>query len=496
MEKYAELIIAKIKHYWHAGKAVGAVFAARGRRAARRFGGVVASSRAGQYVGLCATKLASWPPVARLLQRVQAARVLYRKLTSPPPDPLMMAMTMQMNEVDIDEDPTKLQGNRVFVLIAAFFVLALLWASLTELDEVVRAEGTVVPPSSVQLVQNRLPGSLHTIQARLGDRVEKGDVLFRLEDEDVIANFDDNEITRLASLAMISRLRAEADALETAAFPEWLEKAAPEIVSNERSAFEKRRLAFNARLAVIQRQIRENAGLADNLKQKIEIYKPLVEAGHEARLVLVDLEGQHQQANLQAERARDEYEATISNFRAEAARELSEVRTRADQAGAREDAFRAKVRHADVRAPASGIVSVVHVQTVGAVVDAGTVLAEIVPDEQALLVKARVLAEDISGVYVDQTAQVALSAYDVSRYGNLEGRVQRIASNTTIEEGQAPYYQTMVEVPNLKFSKSDEKVEIVPGMTVVIDIIGKKRSVLSYILTPLNRASGVVFRER
>ena len=94
------------------------------------------------------------------------------------------------------------------------------------------------------------------------------------------------------------------------------------------------------------------------------------------------------------------------------------------------------------------------------------------------------------------SALFALSAYDVSRYGNLEGRVQRIASNTTIEEGQAPYYQTMVEVPNLKFSKSDEKVEIVPGMTVVIDIIGKKRSMLSYILTPLNRASGVVFRER
>ena len=202
------------------------------------------------------------------------------------------------------------------------------------------------------------------------------------------------------------------------------------------------------------------------------------------------------QASLQAERARDEYAATISNFKAEAARELAEVRTRANQAGAREDAFRAKVRHAEVRAPASGVVSVVHVQTVGAVVDAGTVLAEIVPDEQALLVKARVLAEDISGVYVDQLAQVALSAYDVSRYGNLEGRVQRIASNTTIEEGQAPYYQTMVEVPNPKFSKSAEKVEIVPGMTVVIDIIGKKRSVLSYIMTPLNRASGVVFRER
>ena len=74
--------------------------------------------------------------------------------------------------------------------------------------------------------------------------------------------------------------------------------------------------------------------------------------------------------------------------------------------------------------------------------------------------------------------------------------MQRIASNTTIEEGQAPYYQTMVEVPNPKFSKSAEKVEIVPGMTVVIYIIGKKRSVLSYIMAPLDHASGVVFRER
>ena len=101
--------------------------------------------------------------------------------------------------------------------------------------------------------------------------------------------------------------------------------------------------------------------------------------------------------------------------------------------------------------------SVVHVQTVGAVVDAGTVLAEIVPDEQALLIKARVLAEDISGVYVDQLAQVALSAYDVSRYGNLEGRVQRIAGNTTIEEGQAPYYQTMVRCRIRDFRKARKK---------------------------------------
>jgi HlyD family type I secretion membrane fusion protein len=207
-----------------------------------------------------------------------------------------------------------------------------------------------------------------------------------------------------------------------------------------------------------------------------------------ARLTLVEAEGEYNAA-------RDEYEAVVANFRAEAARELAEVKTRANQAGAREDAFRAKVRHADVRAPADGIVTAVHVKTVGAVVQAGTVLAEIVPDEQAVLVQARILSEDIGGVYPGQIAQVSLSAYDVSRYGNLEGEVQRIAQNTTQEQNMPPFYETLIAIPKPKLSKSDDEVEIVPGMTVMVDLIGQKRTVLNYIMTPLNRAAGVAFRE-
>ena len=105
------------------------------------------------------------------------------------------------------------------------------------------------------------------------------------------------------------------------------------------------------------------------------------------------------------------------------------------------------------------------------------------------------MSEDIGSIFPGQVAQVALSAYDVSCYGNLEGSVQRIAPNTTQEENMPPYYETMISVPVAKLSKSDEEVDIVPGMTVVVDIIGQKLSVLNYILTPLNRGSGVVFRE-
>ena len=120
---------------------------------------------------------------------------------------------------------------------------------------------------------------------------------------------------------------------------------------------------------------------------------------------------------------------------------------------------------------------------------------EIVPDERHLLVEARIMAEDIGSIHTGQPAQVSLSAYDVSRYGNLEGHVQRIAQNTTQEENFPPYYQTMIAIPEPKLSKSDGPIEIVPGMAVMVDIIGQKHTVLNYIMTPLNRAAGVAFRE-
>ena len=88
-----------------------------------------------------------------------------------------------------------------------------------------------------------------------------------------------------------------------------------------------------------------------------------------------------------------------------------------------------------------------------------------------------------------------MSAYDVSRYGSLEGVVKHIASNTTEREGQPPFYETIITVPDPVFPKIDLTPDIVPGMTAVVDIIGGKRTVLDYILSPLDRAARVAFRE-
>ena len=128
-------------------------------------------------------------------------------------------------------------------------------------------------------------------------------------------------------------------------------------------------------------------------------------------------------------------------------------------------------------------------------VQAGSVLAEIVPEEQGLTIRANLRPENVADVYLGQEARISLSAYDVSRYGSLAGVVKNVASNTTEREGQPPFYETIITVPDPVFTKTGQSAEIIPGMTVVVDIIGGKRTVLDYILTPINKATSVAFRE-
>jgi len=107
---------------------------------------------------------------------------------------------------------------------------------------------------------------------------------------------------------------AEADGEDDVVFDDWLEKHAADVVANERAVFTKRKMALDNRLRVINQQMKENRARAENLKSKIDIFRPLVEQGHEARLTLLDLEGDYDQARLAAERAQKEYDATKSGL--------------------------------------------------------------------------------------------------------------------------------------------------------------------------------------
>ena len=127
-----------------------------------------------------------------------------------------------------------------------------------------------------------------------------------------------------------------------------------------------------------------------------------------------------------------------SQRRAESSGLLVEVQTSLEQAMARQDSLQGRVAYADIKAPETGVISALHIKTVGAVVQAGSVLTEIVPNDAEHVVRAQLLPQDVADVSLGQLARISLSAYVVSRYGALEGEVVHVASNTTEEQNLPP----------------------------------------------------------
>ena len=116
-------------------------------------------------------------------------------------------------------------------------------------------------------------------------------------------------------------------------------------------------------------------------------------------------------------------------------------------------------------------------------------MAEIVPIDDALLVEAYVLPQDIAFLRPDQPVRVKLTAYDFTRYGALEGRILRIGADAVrrSERDEAEVFVIVVRTEGALYDADGAQVRIIPGMTAEIDILAGRRRVIDYLLQPLER---------
>lgn len=165
---------------------------------------------------------------------------------------------------------------------------------------------------------------------------------------------------------------------------------------------------------------------------------------------------------------------------------------------AQEQMNRAKLQldFSKLASPITGIVTLVNPSGPGAVVRAGDVLAEVVPQEEYYLIKAKILPKDVGKVSIGQNARVSYTAYDFSRYGIMEGKVVKIAQNTTKTQQGEIYYDGWVKTQGSTFSKSPIDPNILPGMIAQVDMLGDKRTIFEYIMSPLDRMASRALSER
>jgi adhesin transport system membrane fusion protein len=156
-----------------------------------------------------------------------------------------------------------------------------------------------------------------------------------------------------------------------------------------------------------------------------------------------------------------------------------------------------RVNRTEVRSPVEGIVNKLLINTVGGVIRAGEPMIEITPIEESLFVEARIKPSDIAFISPGQPAIVKITAYDFTVYGGLEGKVEMISSDSSVDEQtKESYYLVTIKTTESTLQKGKDSLPIIPGMVASVDIITGKKSVLSYVLKPIIKARQEALRER
>ena len=151
----------------------------------------------------------------------------------------------------------------------------------------------------------------------------------------------------------------------------------------------------------------------------------------------------------------------------------------------------------DIRSPVDGIVNTLELNTLGAFVQPGAVVAGIVPTSERLLVEARVSPPDVAFIRADQPALIKISAYDFSIFGGLDGNVANITADSLVDQNTGePYYQVRVATEKSALERNGQLHSISPGMIATVEIMTGRKTILSYLMKPINKARDEALRER
>jgi len=402
----------------------------------------------------------------------------------------------------------------VLKLSLALFIVAVLWASIARVDEVVRAQGTAIPSGKVQLVQSFDGGLLQSLDVTEGQKVDKGQLLLTIDDTDFQSNVIRTETELYAALAKSARLIAEVTGSEPV-YDAQLDNR-PALIIQENRLLELRREEYEAEVSISELERRESRQELDNLKrlrvslqdqlrlitQERELNAPLVERGaapaleliridkslSEVQSRLVDNQGQMNRTETKIQRLDRTIERIKSSFKERAQGELAEVNAaiKIAQAGLSSDDARAK--RSQLVSPTAGIIKKIWVTTIGAVIQPGNDIVEVIPLDDEIIFEARVNPKDIGFIKNGSEASVKVTAYEFATYGGLKAHVSQISADTMIDqETGATYYLVRLNVKNTLNDASGNTLPILPGMEASIDIKVSNKSVLSYIFKPLLR---------
>ena len=429
-------------------------------------------------------------------------------------DPDKKVDMLYMHDVDI---AMHRQGHpwafTLSLAVLLFFAVFMLWANTAMIDDVTRGSGQVVPAQGVQPIQSERGGSILEMLVAENDVVEKNQPLVNIANVREESGLKDLE-TRYVELSYaLKRLFAEEQGQDLV-YTEEEQQRYPETAASQTRLFQTRKEQFESQsqllLSQIEQRKREVAEARErkdsyektllSLKKQEETYRPLIGRSVtelealELKNRIITQEGELNSVAQTIARAESGVHAAterLGNLKAERqatiADEINKTRLEQNSVEQQIKAGSEQVTRSDLRSPVRGTVKRILIKKGGVAKPAETIM-EILPTEGALLIEAKFSPVDRGFLFVNQPAMVKVSAYEFSIYGGLEATVIKISQDTIDDKKGEPWYEVQFLTKRSSILYRGEELSILPGMTVTVDVLTDKKSVLSHILGPIRKA--------
>jgi hemolysin D len=432
--------------------------------------------------------------------------------------------------VAIEQRPASPLPRAVLYTLLALFAILLVWACIGKLDIVASAQGKLVPQTYVKIVQPADAGIVKEILVTEGDRVTAGQVLLRLDT--TLSAADSAIVAKEIQLRelQLRRIDAELSGRPMIGAEHDRSQLLEEVMAQGSARSRAYEDALQTERALLE-QAEEELESARAQVVKLEKLMPIFSQEEEslAKLAAQGLVPKFQYSEKQRERieteqnlasqrrtalsitsriaeSRGRIARVTSDYRQQLLTERVEAQTTLDKARQELAKQEHRGRLNELRAPQDGVIKDVATYTVGAVVSAGTVLMRLVPIEEDLVAEVMIRNEDVGFVHEGQNVKVKLAAFPFQKYGMVEGRVLRISADALDQQAQEQAavtadstlspYKAIVRLERQFLSRGDFHSPLAPGMQIVAEIKQGERTVLEYLLSPVQKTMHEAGRER
>lgn len=408
------------------------------------------------------------------------------------------------------------------IMLASTTVLFFIWAAITNLKEVARAPGEIIPSGDIKVVQHLDGGVISEILTSEGKLVEKGDVLLRIsgskavaELAQFVARLDGLRLREERLLAVTEgKLRPDFDALEI---------GKPGMVSTQRDIYLTQLAARASALDILDRQIEQRRQRIEQQKTALAVAREHQSLTNELsdmredlasrrlvnRSVLLETRRAKVTAIGEVDRLREEIsisqqelaesisrrENAQNQLRQDALIELGAVRAEIAEIESTVSRLQSLVSRLEVRAPHRGFVHDFKIYNVEQVIEPGAMLMQIVSEKPVLEAEVRIPTRDIGFVKVGQHVNLRATSFDYSRYGVAKGILKKISPSSLMGDDKRPYYRGVVELES-PYVGSVTSHSLQPGMSVEADILTGEKTLLAYLAKPVIDAISLSFTER